>query len=259
MQEDPSLVMQRPHVRDLLSILGDLEIAAIPIGYGNTPVDGAEELFSQYQLLRQRVYVQETGIIDLTDERGEWDDDDDRSIHLAAVERQGQALSVVGTIRLIIKSERLPHQLRAAGLSASSSLLPCEREFADFRIVHLSNGRPLPACEVSRYIVEHPTKSRKLKIGRALHDLVGVLVLENDIPMTVAVVEDWLRRILLLSGVPVSKVSKSLFLERYGSENFVVSIDIDRMTEMSGRTQPMPIVPARRSRAQGSGLVPKVK
>ena len=165
---------------------------------------------------------------------------------------------MVGTIRLIIKAKQLPVHLRQTGLSVSSALLPCEHEFADFRSSNGSDSLTLPACEVSRYIIEHQSKSRKLKIARALHDLVCYVLIQNDVATTVAVVEEWLRRILALTGVPATRVSEDRYIERYGSDNFVVRFDVGRVREISGSTLAMPIVPAPRTTPHGKSSLPKV-
>lgn len=227
--------------------LADGEMAALPIAFGQVPLRGAERLFLGYRRLRRHVYVEKTGIIDLTDGESEWDANDDRSIHFAGVERQGDELSVVGATRVIVKATTLPSRLAGSGLAVSAELLPSELEFLEFLLPEPSNFGEILAVEISRYIAEHPVKSRKLRISGALNAAVTHLILANEIEVTVAVVEDWLTRVLAMSGVSTEQISESRYLEKYKSENYVVRIDIAGLGKKLGAPEAMVVVPARAS------------
>lgn len=201
------------------------EVLVTPIAYGLTPLPGRELAFASYRDFRALVYIEEAGIIDLRDgeSQTDFDDDDARSIHIAAIERNEDGGRIVGSMRLILSGDAPPNGLDELGLKMNSDLLPVEREFPAAMPVDLRSGDTV-VCEISRYISRHESKRQKVAISGGLHQVAVAMVTQHGIGSTYAIVERWLERILRFSRVPLTQLTEPQWIERYGSPNYAVEI-----------------------------------
>ena len=234
-----------------LSDLEYHEIIVSPVAYGMQPFPGRASTFAAYRSFRELVYVTEDGIIDLRDGEmaTDFDQDDHRSIHLAAVERTREGGRIVGSMRLILSGVAAPPGLEDLGLEMSRDALPVEVEFADAIPAVIDLRESVVMCELSRYISRHESKSRKMMISRSLHQVAVATVVHNKIGSTYAVVEHWLDRILRMSRVPLTKLSDPRWLEKYGSENYAVEIHMYELAERLGSVMESVVLEIPRARA----------
>jgi len=212
------------------------EVLVTPIAYGMTPIEGRESAFAAYRALRELVYIQEAGIIDLREGEPatDFDSDDERSIHLAAVERTVTGGCVVGSMRLILRGNVAPEGLEGCGLQVSAAPLPVELEFSDVVPSASDLGDEAIACEISRYISRHESKRRQIAISGGLHQVSVATVTDLGIGPTYAIVERWLDRILRFSRVPLTQLSEPRWIERYGTPNYPVEIHMYDLAEKYG-------------------------
>lgn len=249
---------------DLERLLPELEIGEVvvgPVAFGLATTPGLEEIVDGYYHLRKLVYARKGGILDVRDESPTTDADseDDRSIHIAAVERTVAGHRVVASTRLIVQTpaegSTAATQTADTFFENSSRALPAHLEFA---------GEIAPVdpdsygFEVSRYILRRPRMASRALVARALHDSIAATANRWGKGVTVAVVEDWLEEQLLNAGVGVERATSERFLEQYGTNNVVVAVDVARIDRRIGerpttfRVPPLPQqVPARFGRNLG--------
>lgn len=231
--------------------LSPAEIIVEPVAYGLQPLPGHVATFAAYRSFRELVYVAEDGIIDLRDGEiaTDFDQDDHRSIHLAAVERTDEGGRVVGSMRLILSGVAAPIGLENMGLEMSQDALPVEVDFPDSIPAVINLRETVVKCELSRYISRHESKSRKMMISAALHQAAVATVVENRIGPTYAIVENWLDRILRMSRVPLTKLSEPRWLEKYRSENYAVEIHMYELAMRIGSARQRVVLGVPRARA----------
>jgi hypothetical protein len=230
--------------------LEDGSIVVLPIGYGLAPVDGADEIYAKYKRFRELVYIEEGGIIDLTTHSvtTDFDEDDRRSMHVAAIEKDGEDLRIVGSLRIILSGpKQRVIDLRAHGLDMTADQLPVEINFPVAADEISRRGASEVASEISRYIVRHDDKRQKVRIGGAIHRCAVHLVTTHAIESTYATVENWLDRSLRLTGVPVRGLSELVLLEKYKSFNRAVAIDMYALAKAMGPVSAITIVQPRQA------------
>ncbi len=185
--------------------------------YGDSP------LANGYRRLRANVYIDQTGMLEESaraENGGEYDADDSRSIHFVGLEDLGDGrVAVVGSMRLIYKSEDRPENLPIEDLFAA--------DIKDFNI-------GLNSYEPSRFISRNENKRHAIQIRMGLLGASVSHAVHNNWGTCVAVVEPEVERLLRFSGAPITRITEPRLIEEYNDINIGVDIDIPTFAQVLG-------------------------
>lgn len=230
--DPPSPATDRSH-------LGRIEIRTIAVGRTVRP--GHDDLFTQYGRFRGWMYVvnEITTTASLDNDGTDFDRYDDHSIHLAAIEtawEEGEIVDrVVGATRLIVDLGDRDHPYARAGLRPGLGLLPVEQHFPE--LVTSIDLRPdRVRVEVSRYAATHRRPTLQRRTTQALRGALAAHFTNLGGEMARAVVEEPLAARLARDGVSFERLTEPKLLPDYGSFNFGVSLDLDRLAADLGST-----------------------
>lgn len=167
-----------------------------------------DNLFRAYLKLRANVYIDQADLLDESYRRTdgtEIDQDDKRSSHIVALENRLSHVAVVGSMRVIKKTEQdhLP--------------LPYEQTF--------DQDVPLGSDEISRYINRIDDRRAAAEVRTGLFIAALALIHSRDMSPTVAIVEPVLEDRLQRGGVPLIRTAEPKMLEKYGDLNVGIAID----------------------------------
>ena len=170
-----------------------------------------------YHRLRAEVYNEQTGMVmheHIAADGGEYDSDDNRSVHMAVIENLGQDSRIVGTMRLISRGD--------------GNELPIESFFPnEFR----EQSAPSTSCEVSRYIVRHEDRSAREAISWALFQQGIATAINNQLGPMYATIDPALARIMRFKQVPIQELAPPTRVEKYNSTSLPVVIDVDMFAD----------------------------
>lgn len=196
-----------------------------PYYIGVVAMNGFElqpELYEAAGRLRANVYIDEKRFLPATARNAdgtERDYDDNRSVHLVAVENQGLHLPprLIGTARMILK--RSPEDD-----------LPVEHYYPD--CFAGDAAAPVRSAEVSRYIARHESKQVQALISLGLIRAAAAWLDQNVHRPAYAVVEAGLVRMFDKIGLPYTEVSGYRSLEEYGdTRNMAIQMDPERVLQ----------------------------
>ncbi|MFZ2545172.1 MAG: acyl-homoserine-lactone synthase [Candidatus Saccharimonadales bacterium] len=176
------------------------------------------ELFSAYLRLRANVYIDQTDMLDDSHRRvdgTEMDDDDERSVHIVAIENRVSHVAVVASMRLIEKTK------------LHDSILPVEDFFGIEDI-------PVGGNEISRYINRLDDRLGAAQVRNALFMTGLSYIHKAELSPTMAVVEPKLEARLQQIGVPVRRIGEPKFVEEYNETNLGLEIDTDAFVDQFG-------------------------
>ncbi|AKM80325.1 TPA: hypothetical protein DDX46_03245 [Candidatus Saccharibacteria bacterium] len=202
----------------------DQRFAIGVIGINTDPSLDQDALFQSYLRLRANVYIDQRQILDEDARRvdgTETDIDDERSVHIVALENQLARVAVVGCMRLI---EKNTHD--------KETKLPIEEFFKD---EFDENPAPSQAVEVSRLIVRHDDRFHANNLRTRLFARGVSHVIANDLGPAYGVVETKLQEQLERNGVPFSVVADPRYIPKYKTDNLGIMIDTN---ELSNRLDP---------------------
>ncbi len=170
-----------------------------------------------YHRLRANVYERE-GFISQDNisqyDGGEYDDDDNRSIHMAVLENGGETQRLIASMRLIMKG--------------GSGPLPIEELYPD---VFANSPAPETSCEVSRYIIRHEDKLVQRTASWGLFQQGLTEAVTHNLSPVLAVVSPALFKNFRSRRLPVEKLAEPVWIEKYGEENMPIAIDIVALAE----------------------------
>lgn len=182
-----------------------------------------QELFRAYLQLRANVYIDQAELLDESYRRAdgtEADSDDDRSTHIVALENRSTHVGVVGSMRVIKKSD--------------SNALPFEEYFG-----HV----PIGGVEISRYINRLDDRKKASEVQAGLFaSALAIINLSYSSP-TVAIVEPLLEDRLRRRGVPVKRIADPKLLEKYKDTNVGIEIDTIAFADQFGGVDALRAVP----------------
>lgn len=176
-----------------------------------------DDLFRAYLRLRANVYIDQADLLDESYRQGdgtEVDQDDTRASHIVAIENRLSQVAVVGSMRVIKKTEQ--HDLP----------LPYEQTFGQ--------SVPVGGNEISRYINRIDDRHEAVAIRIGLFAAALALIHSRNMSPTVAIVEPALENRLLRGGVPLTRTVQPTMLEKYGDVNVGIAIDTDGLIESLG-------------------------
>ena len=183
------------------------------LAVGDQAVEGLENEYRASHLLRAQVYIDEFGYLPDSTRQidgGEWDENDQRSVHFGVVEKVNNKLMLRGTARLISKYN---YNL--------SSKLPIEDYFSE--VFH--NSAPIGSVEASRFIARHPDKYVQHAISLALIRSIVAEAADNNSPFIYAVVENHLLRMFQKINLLHEVIGPPKYIEDYKSENIGLRFD----------------------------------
>lgn len=196
--------------------LPDATLAVVDLGYGLYPdgVDGT--LFSEYLRLRRDVY-ESLGILPRVNRVNdlEFDDDDERSVHVAAFRNLGLGrVAATACVRVIRKRDIDDH-------------LPVERHFPEYfsqRRIGLNGG------ESSRLIsLGHGAAGRYIPARRVIMAQLALCAQDGISDIYGMVDEGEERRFSYISGATVEKLTDAAYIEEYASRNIAIRMGVDSM------------------------------
>jgi N-acyl-L-homoserine lactone synthetase len=181
-----------------------------------------DDVFDGYLKLRGNVYVHQTGFLGpeaLRADGREMDEDDERASHFAILENRLGHAAVVGSIRLIEKSQENP------------APLPIESIFPEA----FEDQRPgLKSIEVSRFISCLDHKPDQMRAILELFQSGVARIKQEDLGPTFGIVEKKLERSLGFMGAPPRRIADVQYVEEYNTYNVGVEINTDKMVETFG-------------------------
>lgn len=190
----------------------DKRFAMGSLGIGSA-IEGTElePLFDAYRRLRANVYIDERGMLDADARQAddtERDEDDERSLHIIALENRMGKAAVFGGIRLIPRE--------------GGGRLPIEHFFPE-----VFEGRPAPSqsVEVSRYLISHPDSSVRGETSTRLFTAALGHILGKGLTPTYAVVEPFLEQGLEAARVPLERIADPQYVPAYNAHNLGIKID----------------------------------
>jgi hypothetical protein len=212
--------------------VGRIEVRTIAVGRTVRP--GNERLFVEYGRFRGWMYVvnEITTTASLATDGTDFDHYDDHAIHMAAVETawdEGRIVDrVIGATRLIVDLGDAHHPYARAGLQPDLGRLPVEHHFPEMAAaIDLRQGRV--RVEVSRYAATHRRPALQRRTTLALRECVATHYANLGGEAAYAVLEDPLAARLARDGVSLRPMTEPKLLPEYGSFNYGVSIDLDRL------------------------------
>jgi N-acyl-L-homoserine lactone synthetase len=179
-----------------------------------------DELFRAYLKLRANVYIDQANLLDESyrhDDGTEVDDDDRRASHIVALENRLSHVAIVGSMRVIKKSEQ------------HASPLPYEQTFAQ--------EVPIGGNEISRYINRIDDRHAAAEIRTGLFVAALALIHSQNMSPTVAIVEPVLENRLQRGGVPLIRSAEPQMIEKYGDLNVGITIDTAGLIETLGGSE----------------------
>lgn len=200
---------------DLFNGADNMRFATILFGLGAHPKGVDQSLFSGYLSLRKNVYVDQTGILDASEEFDagtESDRDDSRSVHIAVFENHGDGkVAVIGCLRLIVKQDKEP--------------LPIEVFYPE-----VFEQKPVKVgdVEMSRFI----SRAEKGK-GDNYHIIMSLFgsslnyALQNGISFAYGVIETKLWHAMQSLSSVSKKIGELKMIEEYNTENIGIAMDIN--------------------------------
>lgn len=196
----------------------DMRFALGVVAESTTPPAGFEALYREYLRLRANVYISQADILDESyrlPDGTESDTDDERSVHIVAIENRLSHIAVVGSMRVIQKTPEFSEQL------------PFEHSFDEDEL-------PIGADEISRYINRHDDRRAAAEIRSGLFLTALAVITMRELSPTVAIVEQELESRLQAGGVPLERVADPKEIEKYNSTNIGIRIDTKAFTEQFG-------------------------
>lgn len=172
-----------------------------------------------YLKLRANVYIDQTGMLDISDKREsgiEFDDDDERSSHFVVLENKLGSMAVFACMRLIEKINDKP--------------LPIEEFFPEsFELPAIEKS-----IEVSRFIVRHDDRrqSRLAKCGLMTAGLAYTY--KENLGPILGVVEPSFEKDLRIMKLPVKRIAEPKMIEEYNDKNLGIEIDKSNFRELLG-------------------------
>lgn len=177
-----------------------------------------EKEYTAARQLRANIYIDKMGFLSEESRQpdgGESDEDDDRSIHFAVIENNGEEKRLVGTSRLIVKR-------------SEDDLLPAEKLFPEaFTDIQAKVG----STEASRFIAEHPDKFTKHMISLSEIRAMDLEALDRGFEPIYAVIESKLANMFKYIGLPFQQITEIKHLEEYDTPNMAVEIDPKKVKE----------------------------
>lgn len=203
-------------VSGLFDGVSNKRFATIIFGVGLSPKGSDEDLFNGYLSLRKNVYVDQTGILDESEEFDsgiESDSDDERSVHIAVFENCGGGqVAVVGCLRLIVKKDQDP--------------LPIEEFYPE-----IFKQRPIAVgdVEMSRFISRaEKGKGDNYKIIMSLFRTALSWALQSKMSLAYGVIETRLALAMRNFSSAFKKVGKLKMIEEYNTKNIGIEIDLNQ-------------------------------
>ncbi|MGI6699353.1 MAG: acyl-homoserine-lactone synthase [Christensenellales bacterium] len=200
---------------DLFKGADNKRFATIMFGFGSQPKGINHSLFLGYLSLRKNVYVNQTGILDASEEFAsgtESDKDDSRSAHIAVFENRGSGkVAVIGCLRLIIKQDKRP--------------LPIEEFYPE-----VFGRKPIAAgnVEMSRFISRaEKGKGDNYHIIMSLFGISLNYALQNGVSFAYGVIETKLWHAMQSFSTVSKKIGELKMIEEYNTENIGIEMNIN--------------------------------
>ena len=198
----------------IFECMPDATLAVVDLGYGLYP-DGVDEvLFGEYLSLRRKVYGR-LGILPDSNQRGdvEYDDDDKRSVHVAAFYNLGLGRVAATACMRAIRKE-----------SVDDSPLPVERYFPEY-FRHHPVG--IDGCESSR-LISLGRGALERYINARLVIRTHLKVCERDgIKDVLGMVDEGKEeKFSHVSGAPVKTITSPVYIEEYASHNVAIHMGV---------------------------------
>lgn len=185
------------------------------IAIGGVVINGYDKEFEGVAQLRANTYL-DSGFIrndELDDHGTELDDNDNRSAHIAMLERTAidSMARVVGNMRLVIKDNK------------NSSPLPVESYYPE-----LFSDKPLPigSVEVSRLIARHEDAGLQSLLKWPLFIAGYKYVEHHDLGPAYGLLSPALTRRLRMQQIPVSAVADAKYIEAINANKQPVVINL---------------------------------
>ena len=148
---------------------------------------------------------------------GEMDEDDARSTHFVAVEKDSDGANVIGTMRSIVKRDE-------------NDLLPIEHYFPE---VFEDEPAPVGSVEASRFISSNQDKGLQRAVSLGLMRAVNTQAFDQARQPIYAVIEAPLERLFRLVGLPIERIADAKPLAAYGNtKNMAVKFDPKEIMEV---------------------------
>lgn len=191
------------------------------LAINGVPRAGLEVEYRAHFDLRRRVYVDQTGQLDVSDlqEDGtDRDNDDARSITFAVFENHPDGVRVIGVARLIVRGNSAP--------------LPVEEFCPDS---FEPGDVTAQSVEVSRVIARHETAVLQDVVQLHLFALMLAYISEHRFDRTFAIIEPWLER--HLKGVlEIRRIGEPTYVEHYLDYNLPIEVAIqDSINKVDAR------------------------
>lgn len=195
-------------------------LAAGLLAVNGVALPGFEDEYRAHFDLRRRVYVEQTGQLDvseLNEDGTDRDDDDARSVTFAVYENHEEGVRVVGVARLIVRGDSVP--------------LPVE----EFCPESFGTGEVAPSCvEVSRVIARHEKAVLQDVIQYHLFAMMLAYISQHRHERTFAIIEPWLER-HLVGVLEVQRIGEPMYVEHYLDYNLPIEVDIPASIEIVGK------------------------
>ncbi|HSX42873.1 MAG TPA: hypothetical protein VLF59_02190 [Candidatus Saccharimonadales bacterium] len=222
------------------------------VAIGDEIVPGRKNEAHAYGLLRGNVYARQQRYMsedELQADGTEWDKDDSRSVHFAAFENTGEDVRAIGSMRLVVKANRIARapmfdelMRKITGYSLPSpheigteEPLPIETHYPDA----FPNGpAPRPSVEASRLISRHEDNRTQRTVNWMLLGGVASYILAKELGDCYGVVKPSLSRSFRIGGMPATELGEAEFIPEYNSSKMPIQIDIPRFVERLQDTQP---------------------
>lgn len=191
------------------------------LAVNGVPRPGLEVEYRAHFDLRRKVYVDQTGQLDVSDIQEDGTDrdaDDARAITFAVFENHEAGVRVIGVARLIVRGD--------------TRALPVE-EFCPGSFT--PGDVTSESVEVSRVIARHETAVLQDVVQLHLFALMLAYISEHRFDRTFAIIEPWLER--HLKGVlVVHRIGEPTYVEHYLDYNLPIEVSIqDSIDKVNGR------------------------
>ncbi|WP_336991413.1 hypothetical protein [Leucobacter sp. VD1] len=188
------------------------------IAVDGVAVPGLEAEYRAHFDLRRRVYVDQTGQLDVSDlhEDGtDRDADDARSVTFGVFENHRSGVRVLGVSRLIVRGDVLALPVEEF----------CPDSFADEALAAHS-------VEVSRVIARHESAAMQDLVQWHLFTMMLAYVANHELGRTFAIIEPWLER-HLRGIISIESIGEARYVEHYLDYNMPIEIDIAASTVLA--------------------------
>lgn len=206
----------------IFDVAPEAQFAIGRVAVGNTPLFGLDQETEAYLKLRGNIYAKQQHYMpveELNADGTETDEDDARSVHIAAIENTFSGQRVMGGMRLVIKSHANPRRL------------PVEHHYPG---VFDENPAPIVSAEASRVISRHEDpRIQKMIKWQLFKEAVEYLVSEQ-VSVVYGVVKPQMTRGLRIEGMPLEELAPAEFIPEINSKKQPIRIDLDELARRMG-------------------------